>query len=122
VTNFPPDFLERCHVYRIEIFTLNENNQYHYHNFFRFIRKNTKGSVGPAIAMARAKRLTIKPAVEILTSKCSATSGSMPMTLISVLIVPKTSIARINISKFLEYFINCCVTSFYTSIIYLLSC
>jgi hypothetical protein len=68
--------------------------------FFRFIPENNKGIVGPDTAITSAKRLTSNPAFDTLTSKCSAREGSIPITPISVLIIPKTPIVNMNMSNF----------------------
>ena len=72
--------------------------------FFRFIRENKRGIVGPAIATISANPLTNRPASGIDTSNSSETYGITPTMPISVLRIPKTPIVRIKTSVLLLIF------------------
>ena len=70
----------------------------------RFIFENRSGMVGPAIATMSANPLTSSPASGTLTPKRSATCGMIPTTPISVLRMPNTPTARMNMRRLLEPF------------------
>lgn len=60
--------------------------------FLQSIPENNNVKVGPDTAIAMAKRLTAKPAVDMQTLKCSEREGNNPITPISVFKMPKTPI------------------------------
>ena len=74
----------------------------------RFLSMPAKSSgiTGPAAATAKANKLTSKPACAILILNFSARSGKIPSTPISVLMIPKTPIVKIKISKLFFSFIT----------------
>lgn len=57
--------------------------------FLRFIPENSRGVTGADKATTKANTLTVQPASGTVTLKVSAIKGYMPITPISVLIIPK---------------------------------
>ncbi len=67
--------------------------------FFRFMPEKSSGIMGADIATTNANILTVHPASGTVTWKCSAIRGRIPITPISVLMIPKTPAVRMNTSK-----------------------
>ena len=67
--------------------------------FFRFMPEKSSGIMGADIATTNANILTVHPALGTVTWKCSAIRGRIPITPISVLMIPKTPAVRMNTSK-----------------------